>query len=112
LDGTLKGGMTQGSSGLVVPVAGWYQVNGQIKAHVTSGSGTLEAGIFVSGSALRIGSAIDTANTYPAATVSDIIYLTASQYLNLGYYFSGSAANVQTDSGSQDNYLSAYLVSQ
>lgn len=105
----LKGGMTSTVSGLVVPVAGLYQVNAQIK--LQSSSAQLQCGIGVAGALVAEGGDMPVGSAvFLAATASDVVSCTAGQVINL-LVNSSVNVNFQIDGPSQSSYISAALVS-
>jgi len=112
----LNGGMTTGSNGLIVPVTGYYQVNGgmqinpavsgaQVQLYIYTGTGT------TSGTANAYSGAIahTGATTSIAVQVSDVIYVTSGTYISL--WAASTTAHANTASAVL-TYLSAALISQ
>ena len=105
------GGMTVGATtGLTVPVSGYYQINGASTATQSSYPFVWWIGIAVNGSAVSQGTcAQGTAAATTCSTVNDVLYVTAGQAITLSVVLSTLIANA--NSGQYNTYLSATLVS-
>lgn len=110
----LKGGMTfqtAGTTGLVAPVTGIYQVSGQVK--ITNAAATpLEAVAGKNGTVVLHGGQTPgaTAN-FQGSVVSGLVSCNTGDVINLGYNASATVP-FEIDSAGTDVYLSAALVSQ
>jgi hypothetical protein len=114
-------GISVSSSGLTVPIAGYYAVSGTILFSSVSGtltapiSGSLGiAQIVESSTVIASGSSIEIndATNYYSSLVSDVVYLAAGATITLAALASAPSGNVYAwgDSAANDTYLSVIFI--
>jgi hypothetical protein len=106
----LTGGMVFQPSGLKVPVAGLYRVNGQVKFK-PGGSGAYTGALGVNGTAAKFGNAFTAGSPpYPTCLAVANIRANAGDVFNLGYTV-GSQTQLQIDAPpGASNYLDVQLI--
>ena len=91
-------------------VAGYYQVNAAIKYSTTVDQKSYVASIRRNGSEIAQSQLISAHTTFLAVTVSDIVFLDATQYLELfAFHDSGSAKNIEN--GTAKTFMSVHRLS-
>lgn len=90
------------------PVTGWYQVNAQINLGNVDSTGIVVCAIYVNGAPYTYFSSFSSGSTQEVtANGSDLVYVTAGQYIEM-YADCSSTEAVQT--GSTSTFMSIYFV--
>jgi hypothetical protein len=115
-----NGMLSSGSSGLLVPTTGYYQVSGRIQwSSSSSTAATMPTNTYalskvtVTGTEVLRGMHVGmVANTMLSSTVSGLVYATAGQYINLVGYVNAPSGNAYLygSSNSSETFLTAALV--
>ena len=96
---------------ITVPTTGYYAINAMI-IMANSSTGYRSMGLFKNGSALSYGATGDTGTTYPnsQSTINEVLYLTASDYLEIKMLQnSGGALNALADGGYGGAYATKFM---
>lgn len=93
-----------------VPITGYYMVNASADLYGT-GLANGHCAIFINGSIAAQGSFVTVAATEAQSTVSDIIYLTAGQYVELYVYGDVASGTLNVSGYTFNTYLSIALLS-
>jgi len=94
------------------PITGYYQVSALAKIYSSSGAlGNAYIQIRKSGSEVAIAQMSSSPNSQASLSISDIIYLTAGEYLELWAFGDITSGTVAIDSNGNSTYLAVHLLS-